>query len=520
MLVLNGVYRPYRKNHPLTTASFGWGNGVFRLAFTLFFVLGSLSLSALNVEASGVISHGGVPLQGILVKANAPGVQDSAYTDVNGNYSITLNTPANSGVLEVVMKDCQQSDQKQSFNFTTSSTQFTADYTTYCPQNTLNVSGLLSHLGQGKPNELIWFSVDGFTSVLDSVSTDAGGNFNHTLNMTGHPQGTLTVRFVDCEKNNLDKDVSFLLGESLQFDLNYCKDDTLVIFGRITTGGQMLNGQRARVETYFYNPSTQFFSLTEIDTTLTDGTYKVNLKKEGEYLIKALPLDNLNQSAAGYGGSLLTWETSTVIEVKEDQPANHVVDLAEFPVHSGTGTITGTTYTSMVNSSGEILPHAPLLLRKSSDKTLVSYTQSDEFGKFEFSQLPDGEYEVYLDVPGLPTEAPTIQINQSTPDQTTEPIRVSRKGVTFGDYLGTQEKVTKPGTEVYPNPFENKLNIRNLEVNSTISLLDLTGKVVMQETTQSLQINWDTQELLPGLYVLKIESSLGEDTAMRVVKSR
>jgi uncharacterized protein YjdB len=58
---------------------------------------------------------------------------------------------------------------------------------------------------------------------------------------------------------------------------------------------------------------------------------------------------------------------------------------------------------------------------------------------------------------------------------------------------------------VYPNPFTNTLTI-NTELNSTISILDLTGKTVYSTINTTKLINLDLAELKTGVYFLSVSN--------------
>jgi hypothetical protein len=72
-----------------------------------------------------------------------------------------------------------------------------------------------------------------------------------------------------------------------------------------------------------------------------------------------------------------------------------------------------------------------------------------------------------------------------------------------------QETVVGSAVEVYPNPFVGQqLTIKGLSENSTVSLIDLKGKVVKQLEANGNQLQL-VINLLPGIYLVKIANSKG-----------
>jgi hypothetical protein len=57
--------------------------------------------------------------------------------------------------------------------------------------------------------------------------------------------------------------------------------------------------------------------------------------------------------------------------------------------------------------------------------------------------------------------------------------------------------------EVYPNPVTNELHIQNAEMNSTIEVFNLSGKLVLVEEPGFATTKINVSSLKSGLYILK-----------------
>lgn len=65
-------------------------------------------------------------------------------------------------------------------------------------------------------------------------------------------------------------------------------------------------------------------------------------------------------------------------------------------------------------------------------------------------------------------------------------------------------------TEVYPNPTNGLLNLKNLPPNTLATLQDLTGKLLFRKRLFTNQAELDLQELPAGIYILNLESEAGK----------
>lgn len=61
---------------------------------------------------------------------------------------------------------------------------------------------------------------------------------------------------------------------------------------------------------------------------------------------------------------------------------------------------------------------------------------------------------------------------------------------------------------IYPNPAKNILRVEGLNssANTKLSVIDASGKLMKQVNTQSINYNYDLENLSAGIYYLKIET--------------
>ncbi|MCF8448321.1 MAG: T9SS type A sorting domain-containing protein [Taibaiella sp.] len=73
---------------------------------------------------------------------------------------------------------------------------------------------------------------------------------------------------------------------------------------------------------------------------------------------------------------------------------------------------------------------------------------------------------------------------------------------------------------VYPNPATNMVTIANLAAGSRITILDITGKTVYQNTSSGTAMNITTSHLSAGLYVVKITDNSEQTSVKKLVVNR
>ena len=82
--------------------------------------------------------------------------------------------------------------------------------------------------------------------------------------------------------------------------------------------------------------------------------------------------------------------------------------------------------------------------------------------------------------------------------------------------LGLNEE-TSVQSSVYPNPFQQEVTIRAKSMIRAVSVLDLSGKQLFTQTTDSNELKLDLSAYSSGIYLLNIQTQSGFETH-RIVK--
>ncbi|WP_291152380.1 T9SS type A sorting domain-containing protein [Flavobacterium sp. UBA7680] len=110
----------------------------------------------------------------------------------------------------------------------------------------------------------------------------------------------------------------------------------------------------------------------------------------------------------------------------------------------------------------------------------------------------------------------------ATQDEGSDPFYPTHRNVTICGTstentlsLGSQNML--PEISMYPNPAENVVYINNLSSSSTVSIFDLTGKVIYSQSANE-QTAVDTSNFAKGIYIVQIESNGKKEHKKLIVK--
>jgi len=71
--------------------------------------------------------------------------------------------------------------------------------------------------------------------------------------------------------------------------------------------------------------------------------------------------------------------------------------------------------------------------------------------------------------------------------------------------------------QVFPNPFDNQLNVQTLNEIEGIEVLDVNGRCVLSEMKRGSNVRLNTSDFAMGVYLLRLITDKGVQTT-RIVK--
>jgi hypothetical protein len=249
-------------------------------------------------------------------------------------------------------------------------------------------------------------------------------------------------------------------------------------------------------------------------STKTDefGAYKIENLIPGQYVVLARPHNRQLSPGFYLEGEIatLSWEEATRVTVKDEGASgSYKIILPIIEKRDGKGIVRGNVGRDKKGAiksgdekqSVDAINGASVFLVNSKNNVSHSFT-TDEFGRFELSNIAAGTYTLVLDKVGFSGSKTQITIGEeSVVEKDFEMSPISVSSVNNNDF--------NFGFEVYPNPAVETINIRfEQEQNSAqITVLNYTGTEVLRVNnagTNGIE-SIKTSEFPAGMYLIKIQ---------------
>lgn len=333
-----------------------------------------------------------------------------------------------------------------------------------------------------------WNFGDGATSVEQ--------NPTHTFENAGIQLVTLTTfSFDSCESTTF---YSIFIEEEKSIEgLVYLKDSILL--------------PKGRVYAYTVQPNESSYELA-LNTSfeVTNGFFSINylyLQPTLLYVIPEFDLDDLYYPTFfptyyhhEKNDSAYYWEYRDNY-YSEDSLA--IINLISYDtIFYGKGSVKGAIdfHEHEIATGQEI---CVLLLNE--DFKPVKYTFSF-FDEFELNNIPYGNYNLLIDIIGLPSKPLPITISESNPDINVT-FALNSDTLTF-----IPDKKEYSDFKIAPNPFSNKISIvgeNEFKGNSYFTITNISGKNILAGKLRSFtqEETLDLSTLIKGVYILQIVSN-------------
>jgi len=274
---------------------------------------------------------------------------------------------------------------------------------------------------------------------------------------------------------------------------------------------------QAVVHLISYDSTTSSFTVTATDTTL-QGNFTFSNIPSGHYLVRAALLTsdpNFSNYLPTYYTQTLYWTNATAVNVDPSIFQFIVVPLIQGTNSTGVAVgqnfIGGTVGLSIFKGGGAA-PNVPVFILEQ-DMTAFDYTLTDSNGDYEFQDLPNGVYYIYVEEIGLLSTPIQVTVNNGTTSIDDVDFEMGNYYVTFTD---TDEILSIEQLSVFPNPVQSQLNVQltltqSMDVNITV--MNVTGQVIRQNQYQMINGQNDvvipTSDLPSGVYMLRLETNDG-----------
>jgi hypothetical protein len=253
------------------------------------------------------------------------------------------------------------------------------------------------------------------------------GNYDYDSESNGtytYAPGTHTIKVILSEMSNHNcffrTERSFVVPEPNSSQ--ECENG--VIRGRVESSIASFLAGEVRVDV-FRLQSERRYQFLNSDIIDENGGFMVEGLPIGDYVLRANIIDPTKYPAllVTYFNNIMnqvtSWQDATPIALGCNQWADLNLTFAAInEVLNGTGSISGiVSYSNgepqgaraMIKAStqvGDVLvSNAPVVLRKKANGQVIARTTTDENGIYNFENLPDDEYEIVVDIPGLAMES-------------------------------------------------------------------------------------------------------------------
>ncbi len=73
-------------------------------------------------------------------------------------------------------------------------------------------------------------------------------------------------------------------------------------------------------------------------------------------------------------------------------------------------------------------------------------------------------------------------------------------------FLGMSESIIKKPFSIYPNPVKDELNLEGIPRGVKVNISDLSGKIVLEAYTESIELKMNVSRLTKGIYIIQPEN--------------
>ncbi len=285
----------------------------------------------------------------------------------------------------------------------------------------------------------------------------------------------------------------------------------------------------AKVNNEIISPDSieySFFTVSEDDEFvyvendyIVSGDTVVYDVEPGNWIIRGAPVADTSSSfLSTYTGDVLRWEDASMTMISEGEELLIVLSCVEAPVLDGPYKISGYVYTGVDNSllkssikktaiNDERARFNSALIKLSSgdEDKLLKTIETDEFGFYEFTRLPEGEYFVDVDIPGLTQiERYKISVNESNPGGSISFV------AQYGTNIILDSEIQEQNSHVlvYPNPTDGLVIVDiDLGIHEiALWVIDIKGNVVLKkEYFANEKVVFDMSGKVPGIYFVKMD---------------
>ncbi len=297
--------------------------------------------------------------------------------------------------------------------------------------------------------------------------------------------------------------------------VNELLDTFEILSGNVTdTAGNVVYGYALL---YLLNP---YGEATVADSVMLDdgGNFVFHEITDGNYIIYFFADTSIWPDAVGtYYGDVAFWAEADTVHLSADTITGLHITMLEVPMQlDGDGRVEGSLYRedeakSVSSVTGEPVKKIKVILirKDKSSGEIVAWVYTDDEGHYVFQNVPDGSYQIIIDIPGLPQDS-TYTVD----------ITVENNVISGLDFVVTKDKIIMAKATgifhpaagrleltVWPNPTNGPVTLRMAkDEEAVITLYNSQGSVVWRSAWQKgrERMQTDLSGLPSGIYYLQV----------------
>jgi len=378
---------------------------------------------------------------------------------------------------------------------------------------------------------------------VDSVAAFAQTDFYGNYVLPEIEPGNYSIA-VDIPGVHMDSAyvMDVVIGQDSYEDYNYIVENNFIYVNK----GYITGGVADEQETPITDGYVKLYALEDIGELPAldsvsldqDGNFIFNSVNAGTFLIKAFPGASYPNYLPTYYSSAFSWKEAIPIEISHSDTGYAFVYLLRKEEPMGDATIEGKVEkveTKITNSTTSITGQpvkgvSVILVGKEDEKRIVykanenvvSNTETDQEGYYQFADIEQGLYSIVLDIPGLEQDSVydvNVEEGQDTYDNYNyvvdeDTIYINKESnpsnILFDEELGVT---------VYPNPAKSNVFVKvESEKIESVELYNVAGqKVYSQKVNRSSLLRINVKKLSKGLYFLKLRGLNNEEVVRKLL---
>lgn len=482
---------------------------MLKKCFKILFVMLGMVVSSAEAFAAPILITGNVKNQAISqadhhVSVHFAGIDTNTITDQYGNYSIVIDPHLNSGIIEVRSINCIGDTISKSSFFSQNQSQLLVNFE-MCENNySLFIRGNVFYKHEKAPMVKVEFSLNDFKSILEFVHTDSKGEYGIKLFTGPNATGKISARITSYDGTMFVNSAEYYEQDTVVVDLVKRKaPNHSLVAGQVKRGQNFAFNNEMDLYLYGLDPNDQQIKLMDSTRTSTGGAYHFFINDTLNYLVKAVPTSTQPYLLPAYSNGSLFWNDDEVLYVKNLSGfVSQDIDLNLQLNDRGTNTITG----SVKYDGGELSlkKHPVLLLNDQQIAESCTFLKGD--GTYEFNNVPEGSFYVWIDDPGKETKPVSVFIDSDNKTVEAEVLVVNSFRIGPEEALQIENVDLQNGLSIYPNPFVDELRVHIKGGESlTVQVFSISGKLVIDQAIQSGG-SISTSHLKPGVYITKVDA--------------